>query len=63
MENKIRFGLIGIGAQGGSYAGILTGKGMGFPGMPAPEIPPPLRSGRPVRHRPREGEDVQGEVS
>ena len=40
MENKIRFGLIGIGAQGGSYAGILTGKGMGFPGMPAPEIPP-----------------------
>ena len=40
MENKIRFGLIGIGAQGGSYAGILTGKGSGFPGMPAPEIPP-----------------------
>ena len=43
MENKIRFGLIGIGAQGGSYAGILTGKGMGFPGMPAP---PGRRSAR-----------------
>lgn len=39
MEKKIRFGLIGIGAQGGAYAGFLTGKG-GFPGMPAPECPP-----------------------
>lgn len=36
---KVRFGLIGIGAQGGAYAGFLTGKG-GFPGMPAPECPP-----------------------
>lgn len=36
---KIRFGLIGIGAQGGAYAGFLTGKG-GFPGMPAPQCPP-----------------------
>ncbi len=36
---KIRFGLIGIGAQGGAYAGFLTGKG-GMPGMPAPECPP-----------------------
>lgn len=37
--NKVRFGLIGIGAQGGAYAGFLTGRG-GFPGMPAPECPP-----------------------
>ena len=27
MDKKIRFGLIGIGAQGGAYAGFLTGKG------------------------------------
>lgn len=39
MEKKIRFGLIGIGAQGGAYAGFLTGRA-GFPGMPAPECPP-----------------------
>lgn len=37
--DKVRFGLIGIGAQGGAYAGFLTGKG-GFPGMPNPECPP-----------------------
>lgn len=37
--DKVRFGLIGIGAQGGAYAGFLTGRG-GFPGMPAPECPP-----------------------
>ena len=36
---KVRFGLIGIGAQGGAYAGFLTGQG-GFPGMPAPQCPP-----------------------
>ena len=46
---KVRFGLIGIGAQGGAYAGFLTGQG-GFPGMPAPQIPPALRAGRLVRH-------------
>ena len=39
MEKKIRFGIIGVGAQGGAYAGFLTGKA-GFPGMPAPECPP-----------------------
>ena len=39
MEKKIRFGLIGIGAQGGAYAGFLTGKA-GLPGMPTPECPP-----------------------
>lgn len=38
MEKKIRFGLIGIGAQGGAYAGFLTGKG-GFAGMPVPDCP------------------------
>lgn len=37
--DKVRFGLVGIGAQGGAYAGFLTGRG-GFPGMPAPECPP-----------------------
>lgn len=40
MDKKIRYGLIGIGAQGGAYAGFLSGKGSGFPGMPAPECPP-----------------------
>ncbi|MEG0110361.1 MAG: gfo/Idh/MocA family oxidoreductase, partial [Oscillospiraceae bacterium] len=35
---KIRLGIIGIGAQGGAYAGFLTGKG-GFPGMPSPKAP------------------------
>lgn len=39
MNQKIRFGIIGIGAQGGAYAGFLTGRG-GFPGMPAPDCPP-----------------------
>ena len=39
MDKKIRFGLIGIGAQGGAYAGFLTGKS-GFAGMPAPQCPP-----------------------
>lgn len=37
--NKVRFGLIGIGAQGSAYAGFLTGKG-GIPGMPIPDCPP-----------------------
>lgn len=37
--DKIRYGIIGLGAQGGAYAGFLSGKG-GFPGMPAPECPP-----------------------
>lgn len=40
MEKKIRFGLIGIGNQGSAYAGFLSGKAKGFPGMPAPECPP-----------------------
>ena len=39
MEKKIRFGLIGIGAQGGAYAGFLTGKA-GMPGMPVAPCPP-----------------------
>ncbi len=36
---KVRYGLIGIGAQGGAYAAFLTGKASGFPGMPAVECP------------------------
>ena len=39
MEKKIRYGLIGIGAQGGAYISILTGKAA-LPGMPAAEVPP-----------------------
>ncbi len=39
MDKKIRFGLIGIGTQGGTYAGFLSGKA-GMPGMAAPECPP-----------------------
>ena len=30
---KIKLGIIGVGAQGGAYAGFLTGRG-GMPGMP-----------------------------
>lgn len=41
MESKkVRYGIIGVGTQGGSYAGFLSGKAKGFPGMPAPECPP-----------------------
>ena len=36
---KVRYGIIGVGAQGGAYAGFLTGTG-GIPGMPAAECPP-----------------------
>ncbi len=36
---KVRFGLIGIGAQGSSYACFLTGEG-GYPGAAAPVCPP-----------------------
>lgn len=36
---KVRYGIIGVGAQGGAYAGFLTGKG-GFAGMPAAPCPP-----------------------
>lgn len=32
-EGKIRYGLIGIGAQGGSYARFLTNAPAPFPGM------------------------------
>ena len=35
---KIKLGIIGVGAQGGAYAGFISGKG-GFPGMPAPRQP------------------------
>ncbi len=33
--DKVRLGIIGLGAQGGSYAAFLSGKPL-FPGMPAP---------------------------
>ena len=32
--DKIRYGIVGFGAQGGSYCNILTGTPM-FPGFPA----------------------------
>ena len=35
---KVRLGIIGIGAQGGAYAGFLTGQG-GMPGMPPAPAP------------------------
>lgn len=37
---KVRYGIVGVGAQGGIYAGFLTGRGASFPGMKAPECPP-----------------------
>ncbi len=37
---KVRYGIVGVGAQGGIYAGFLTGRGASFPGMPAPKCPP-----------------------
>lgn len=36
---KIRYGIIGVGAQGSSYTRFLTGTA-NLPGRPAPEIPP-----------------------
>lgn len=36
---KVRYGLIGIGQQGGAYSCFLTGKS-NMPGMPAPKCPP-----------------------
>lgn len=38
--DKIRFGLVGIGAQGGGYAAFLTGTADGFAGMPPAPCPP-----------------------
>ena len=37
--DKIRYGIIGFGAQGSSYCNILTGT-PAFPGFPAAAIPP-----------------------
>uniref|UniRef100_UPI004056D435 Gfo/Idh/MocA family protein n=1 Tax=Agathobacter sp. TaxID=2021311 RepID=UPI004056D435 len=39
MDKKIRYGIIGVGAQGGAYAGFLTNQG-GFAGMPVAPCPP-----------------------
>ncbi|MBO7253556.1 MAG: Gfo/Idh/MocA family oxidoreductase, partial [Oscillospiraceae bacterium] len=36
--DKIRYGIIGFGAQGSSYCNILTGTSM-FPGFPAAPVP------------------------
>ena len=38
MDKKIRYGIIGFGAQGSSYVNILTGT-PAFPGFPAAAIP------------------------
>ncbi len=37
---KVRYGLIGVGVQGGAYANFLTGKGSGSSGMPSAQCPP-----------------------
>ncbi len=34
MDKKIRYGIIGVGVQGGTYAGFLTGTAKGAPEMP-----------------------------
>lgn len=40
MEKKVRFGIVGFGAQGSFYAGCLSNKGAFLPGMPAVACPP-----------------------
>ena len=42
-EGKIRYGLIGIGAQGGSYARFLTNAPAPFPGLSLIHISEPTR--------------------
>ena len=37
--SKVRLGVIGVGTQGGFYAGLLTGKSS-FPGMPFSGVKP-----------------------
>lgn len=37
---KVRYGIVGVGAQGGIYAGFFTGRGISFPEMPSPKCPP-----------------------
>ena len=41
---KIKLGIIGVGAQGGAYAGFLTGRG-GMPGMPQAPQPEHMELG------------------
>lgn len=41
---KIKLGIIGVGAQGGAYAGFLTGRG-GMPGMPPAPQPEHMELG------------------
>lgn len=40
MEKKIRFGIIGVGTQGGTYARLLTNAASPFPGMTPMPCPP-----------------------
>ena len=61
-EGKIRYGLIGIGAQGGSYARFLTNAPAPFPGMVCAPCPDNCALGALCDIDPREGEDVQGAV-
>ena len=47
-EGKIRYGLIGIGAQGGSYARFLTRRSRSVPRHGLRTAPRQLRTGRSV---------------
>ena len=58
---KIKLGIIGVGAQGGAYAGFLTGRG-GMPGMPPAPQPEHMELGALCDIDPRKGEDVQGKI-
>ena len=50
-EGKIRYGLIGIGAQGGSYARFLTNAPAPFPGMVCAPCPDNCVISTPRRRR------------
>lgn len=52
-EGKIRYGLIGIGAQGGSYARFLTNAPAPFPGMVCAPCPDNCALGARVISTPR----------
>ena len=57
---KIKLGIIGVGAQGGAYAGFLTGRG-GMPGMPPARSRSIWSLARCATSTP-EKEDVQGKI-
>ena len=54
-EGKIRYGLIGIGAQGGSYARFLTNAPAPFPGMVCAPCPDNCALGAPCTSSPSRG--------